>query len=195
MQSPRHLRRVQHPRRAHRRFPSDGTPRSACHFAVAQSKWPVRGVNGTEEQNLAIVQSLYAAFARGDAQTILAAVTNDVEWILPGPPDVIPFAGVHRGPQAVLQYFVVLNETLEFEKLEAQEFLARRDKVMVFGRSRDRMKSTGRSAENEWVAAVTLRGGKVARYQVYRTPPRWLRLCADGSQFLRIGLDHRASLD
>jgi ketosteroid isomerase-like protein len=120
-----------------------------------------------EEKNLALVQSLYMAFARGDVQTLLAALTDDVEWILPGPPDVIPFAGVHRGPQAVLRYFVVLNETLEFEKLEAHEFLARDDKVIVLGRSRDRMKSTGRSAENEWAAAITLREGKVARYQIY----------------------------
>jgi ketosteroid isomerase-like protein len=61
----------------------------------------------------------------------------------------------------------VLNQTLEFEKLEAHEFLARDDRVIVLGRSRDRMKSTGRSAENEWAAAITLREGKISRYQVY----------------------------
>ena len=124
-------------------------------------------MSGTEEKNLAIVQSLYAAFARSDVPTLLAALTDDVEWILPGPPEIIPFAGVHRGPEAVLKYFVILNETLEFEKLEAQEFLARDDKVIVLGRSRDRMKSTGRSTGNEWAAAITLREGKIARYQVY----------------------------
>jgi ketosteroid isomerase-like protein len=124
-------------------------------------------MSATEERNLALVQSLFAAFARGDVQTLLAALTDDVEWILPGPSEIIPFAGVHRGPQAVQRYFVVLNETLEFEKLEAQEFLARDDKVIVLGRSRDRMKSTGRSTENEWAAVITLREGKISRYQVY----------------------------
>jgi ketosteroid isomerase-like protein len=127
----------------------------------------VIAMSATEEKNLAIVQSLFAAFARGDVPTLLTALTDDVEWILPGRPEIIPFAGVHRGPQAVQRYFVVLNETLEFEKLEAREFLARDDMVVVLGRSRDRMKSSGRSAENEWAAAITLREGKIARYQVY----------------------------
>ena len=121
----------------------------------------------TEKENLAIIQSLYAAFARGDLQMVIGALTEDVEWILPGPPEIIPFAGVHRGPQAVLQFFAVLDKTLEFEKFEPQAFLANGDKVVVLGCSRDRMKSTGRSVENEWAAALTLRNGKVARYQVY----------------------------
>jgi ketosteroid isomerase-like protein len=63
-------------------------------------------MSGTEEKNLAIVQSLFAAFVRGDVPTLLAALTDDVEWILPGPPEIVPFAGAHRGPQAVLRYFV-----------------------------------------------------------------------------------------
>jgi hypothetical protein len=39
----------------------------------------------TEQENLQAIQSMYAAFARGDIQAVLDGLTDDVEWILPGP--------------------------------------------------------------------------------------------------------------
>jgi ketosteroid isomerase-like protein len=119
------------------------------------------------EKNISVVQALYAAFGRGDMATVMAGLTDDVEWVLPGPKEVIPFAGTHHGREAVAQFFLKMNETLEFEQLEPREFVAQGDKVVVLGHSRDRMKSTGRTIENEWAAVVTLRDGKVARYQIY----------------------------
>jgi ketosteroid isomerase-like protein len=124
-------------------------------------------VNPNEENNLATVKSLYAAFGLGDIPTLFAALADDVEWILPGPPELIPFAGRHRGPDGVMQFFATLNETLEFEKLEAEDFFVKGDKVVVLGRSRTRMKANARAVENDWAAAITLRDGKVARYQIY----------------------------
>jgi ketosteroid isomerase-like protein len=118
------------------------------------------------EENVSAVRALYAAFGRGDMAAVMAGLTDDVEWVLPGPKE-IPVAGTHRGRQGVAQFFLKLNETLEFEQLEPREFIAQGDKVVVLGHSRDRMKSTGRTIENEWAAVVTLRDGKVARYQVY----------------------------
>lgn len=119
------------------------------------------------EKNISVVQALYAAFGRGDMATVMVGLTDDVEWVLPGPKEVIPFAGTHHGREAVAQFFLKMNETLEFEQLEPREFVAQGDKVVVLGHSRDRMKSTGRTIENEWAAVVTLRDGKVARYQIY----------------------------
>ena len=124
-------------------------------------------MNTLEQENISTVQALYAAFGRGDMPALMAGMTEDIEWILPGPKEIIPFAGLHRGPEAVMQFFVALNETLEFEQFEPREFLAQGDKVVVLGYSRDRIKSNNRRFENEWAAVVTLRTGKVARYQIY----------------------------
>jgi ketosteroid isomerase-like protein len=124
-------------------------------------------MNESEEKNIAAVRALYAAFDRDDMATVMSGMTDDIEWILPGPPDLIPFAGSHRGREAVARFFVTLNETLEFEEFEAREFLAHGDKVVVLGRSRDRMKANGRVFDNEWATVVTMREGRVARYQIY----------------------------
>ena len=120
-----------------------------------------------EAENVALVQSLYAAFGRGDMETLFGALADDIEWILPGPPEVIPFAGTHRGREAVIQFFMTLSKTVQFETLEPYEFLAQGDKVVVLGRSRPRMQSTGRVVDNDWVAVITVRDGKLARYKIY----------------------------
>lgn len=70
----------------------------------------------TEQGNVAAVRSVYAAFTRGDIHAVLEGLTDDVEWILPGPAGTLPFAGVRRGRAQVLQFFAVLAETLTFEQ-------------------------------------------------------------------------------
>jgi len=120
-----------------------------------------------EAENVALVQSLYAAFGRGDMETLIAALADDIEWISPGPSDAIAFAGHRRGVPEVMQFFAALNGALEFEKFEPQEFIAQGDKVVVIGVSRVRGRGTGRSTDNDWVAVITLRNGKVIRYRLY----------------------------
>ena len=41
-----------------------------------------------EQENIALVQRMYEAFARGDIQTIVENLTDDVEWIAEGPSSV-----------------------------------------------------------------------------------------------------------
>ena len=120
-----------------------------------------------EAENVALVQSLYAAFGRGDMETLIGALQGDIEWVFPGPANAIPFAGVHRGLEEVIQFFVTLSETLEFQKLDPREFIAQGDKIVVIGTSRVRNKANDRETDNEWVAAITVRDSKIARYQLY----------------------------
>ena len=134
----------------------------------------------TEQENVRAVLAAYAAFGRGDIQAILDSLTDDVEWVLPGPPEVLPFAGVRRGREQVSQFFTVLAETLTLEQFEPREFIAQGDKVVVLGRSRDRMKATGRVVENEWAAVFTLRAGKIARYQVYEDTAAFVSALGSG---------------
>jgi ketosteroid isomerase-like protein len=120
-----------------------------------------------EQQSIDTIKQLYAAFGRRDLTAVFDGLAEDVEWYLPGPPAIVPFAGLRRGKQQVAEFFKVLSETLEFEQFEVDEFVAQADKVVVLGRSRDRMKSTGRVIENRWAALWEIRDGKVTKYHVY----------------------------
>jgi hypothetical protein len=58
-----------------------------------------------EQANLQVVHQAYAAFGKGDVPGVLAILTEDVRWSTPGPPDVIPYAGLRTGHEQVAGYF------------------------------------------------------------------------------------------
>jgi len=120
-----------------------------------------------EQENVQVVQQLYAAFLRGDIPYVLNELTEDVEWQEPGPVDILPWAGTHRGREQVARFFTLLSGAFEFEQFEPQEFIAQGDKVVVSVHERVRFRSTGRTLEQDWVEVFTLREGKVAKICLY----------------------------
>ena len=123
----------------------------------------------SEQENVQAVQQQYATFLRGDIQAVLNGLTDDVEWQEPGPPDVLPWAGTRRGREQVAQFFTLLSEILEFEQFEPQEFIAQGDKVVVLVRQRVRVKTTGRTFEQDTAQVLTLREGKIAKFRIEDT--------------------------
>jgi ketosteroid isomerase-like protein len=65
----------------------------------------------SEQQNVQLVQQAYDAFRRGDSSAVLKTLSEDVEWLIPGPEHIIRFAGRRRGPQQVGEFFRSLAET------------------------------------------------------------------------------------
>lgn len=119
-----------------------------------------------EPSNVQIVQEMYAAFGRGDIQSVLDHLTEDVTWASPESAQV-PFAGTFRGREQVARFFDLLGSELEIEQFEPREFIAQGDKVVVLGYSRARVRSTGREVAGEWAMVFTLQDGKVARFYEY----------------------------
>jgi uncharacterized protein len=78
----------------------------------------------SEQANVRIVQEAYAAFQRGEVQGVLNMLVEDVEWITPGPPDVMPVAGKRRGRQQVAQFSSTLSEQEDVELFEPGEYIA-----------------------------------------------------------------------
>jgi ketosteroid isomerase-like protein len=114
-----------------------------------------------EQENIQTVQEAYADFGRGDIAAILARLTEDVTWNMPGGPE-IPFAGQRKGPAGAAEFFRILNESDEMLDFEPREFFAKGDKVVVLGWYRGRARTTGKEAGMEWVHVFTLRDGKIA---------------------------------
>lgn len=112
--------------------------------------------------NIGLIQTLYAAFGRGDIAAIVAATTPDVTWGLDGRPQDVPILGHHKGHAGVQEFFKILAETHDITSFTPQEFYADGDKVFVLGRYSWTMKPSGRSGESEWLHVFTIRSGKVA---------------------------------
>jgi ketosteroid isomerase-like protein len=118
------------------------------------------------QQNIALVQSCYAAFGRGDIDALLATLDPDIDWTTPGGAE-LPYAGARRGITQVRQFFNQLNEFFDFELFEPQTFLADGDRVVVLGQDRLTVKATGKSISEAWCHVMTIRNGKIVTFQEY----------------------------
>jgi uncharacterized protein len=112
--------------------------------------------------NIALIQSLYAAFGRGDIDSIEAATTPDVTFGLDGRLQDAPIFRYHKGHAGVRDFFRILAETHDITSFTPEEFYSDRDKVFVLGRYGWTMKPSGHSGESEWLHVWTIRNGKVA---------------------------------
>jgi ketosteroid isomerase-like protein len=112
--------------------------------------------------NVGLVQSLYAAFGRGDIDSIVASSTPDVAIGLDGRPKDFPFLGHHKGHAGMRDFFRILAEVHDITGFEPREFYADADKVFVIGWYSWIMKPSGVKGESGWFHIWTIRNGKVA---------------------------------
>jgi ketosteroid isomerase-like protein len=120
-----------------------------------------------EAENTQTAKDAYAAFGRGDIPAVIAVMADDIEWVFPGPTDVIPNAGTFRGREAVGAWFGTLNATVEFQVFEPREFIAQGDKLVALVYIENTVRSTGGKQAVHEAHLWTFRDGKVASFQVY----------------------------
>jgi ketosteroid isomerase-like protein len=120
----------------------------------------------SEGENTQLVQQAYHAFQNGDIPALLDALSEDVEWVVPEV-EGLPGRGTWRGPEQVGEFFRILSDTQEPRQLELREFVAQGDKVVLLGHYVWHVKATGKEWESDFVHALSVRDGKVTRFQEY----------------------------
>jgi ketosteroid isomerase-like protein len=65
------------------------------------------------------------------------------------------------------QFFQTLSDTQEVRQLELREFVAQDDTVIALGHYAWHVRSTGREWESDFAHVLTVRDGKVTRFQEY----------------------------
>jgi uncharacterized protein len=120
-----------------------------------------------EQQNVQLVQKAYDAFRQGDISGVLKTLSEDVDWLIPGPEHIIRFAGRRHGRQQVGEFFRALAETQTAELFEPREFIASQNKVVVLGAQRWKVNSTGITYADEWAHVFTVENGTITNFQEY----------------------------
>jgi uncharacterized protein len=78
----------------------------------------------TEQENVQIVRRLYEAFKQSDMQALQDTLADEVEWYEPGPVEILPWAGVFRGREQVVQLLTRFSEVAEVEQFELSDIIA-----------------------------------------------------------------------
>jgi uncharacterized protein len=116
-----------------------------------------------EQQNGALVQKVYDAFGRGDLQTILSCLADDIDWTTEGP-EIVPFAGKRKGLAQAKGFFEALATTQTGMKLTIDRMIAQGDMVATTGRYACTVTATGKKMDSPIGHFFTIRDGKICRY-------------------------------
>lgn len=119
-----------------------------------------------ETDNIELVKDAYQKFGSGDIEGLLNHLSDDVDWKTPNV-EGADFTGERKGREAVGEFFSLLADAEEFSKFEPTEFIAQGDRVVVLGNSNATIKSTGRSAESDWVHVFKISDGKVTSFHEF----------------------------
>jgi ketosteroid isomerase-like protein len=118
------------------------------------------------QQNTELVKQAYAAYGRGDVNGVLACMSAQIEWEIPGPA-VLSFTGKRHGADQVAEYFGLADEHLAVREFTAKEFIAQGDKVVVLGHGAWTAKDTNQDFESDWVHIFTIEDGRIAVFREF----------------------------
>lgn len=123
--------------------------------------------------NAELIQNLYEAFGKGDVPTVLGAFAPHIQWreaegfyLAEGNPYV--------GPQAVAEgVFQRIVSDLDDFTVVPQNTIDGGDTVVVEGRYRGKVKSTGKAVDAQFAHVWGFEDGKVVRFQQYTDTEQW----------------------
>ncbi len=104
------------------------------------------------QQNIALVQKGYEAFAKGDIETVMSLYDDEIEWVQPGESTI---SGTYHGKAEIGELLKRLGEKTTV--VQAQRFFADGDTVVVLS------EATVGGETSQDVEVFTLRDGKTIR--------------------------------
>ena len=116
------------------------------------------------EKNIQTVKDFFAAIGRGDRESLLALVSEDIEWIIPG--EDWPLAGTHRGHAGVQDLLRKASEEIE-TSTEPHEYVAQGARVLIVGFAEGKIKATSKTFKDDWVFDITVQNGKLTKIREY----------------------------
>ena len=121
------------------------------------------------QENVELVQRLYAAWARDEFPGALALelLDPDIEYVNP---DGAIEPGIRRGLPAFIAAVEKVFEGWATWRMEPEQFTAAGDQVAVVVRYRARGRRSGMAIEGRESALLTLRDGKIVRYEWFHGP-------------------------
>jgi ketosteroid isomerase-like protein len=93
----------------------------------------------------AAVQELYGAYERGDRERVAALMHDDVDWVMYAPVSVFPFAGAHRGRDAVMAALASIADSYALLHYNREVTVVDGDRAAVMSDVGFRQHVTGRT--------------------------------------------------
>ena len=117
------------------------------------------------QTNISTIEALYEAFGRGDVDTILANVTDDVDWAAEASSSDAPWYGPHKGPEEVAAFFTAFGTAMEVEEFTPLTYAGTDDEVLTLVRCSATSRQTGKRMAHHLHHYFRFRDGKISYYR------------------------------
>ncbi len=123
-----------------------------------------------EQENVERVKLMFETVEQGNIPAALNMFAEDIYWQSPvtrtGSKELSWFKPRHSR-EDIAEFFKELRNKVITEKFEFIDFIAQGNKVVVEGKNRGTIISTGKVYEHDWVMVFELRDKKIIKYQHY----------------------------
>jgi ketosteroid isomerase-like protein len=118
------------------------------------------------EQNKKVAIDLFARFTASDIDGVLATLTDDATWLIPGKPDASPAAGLYTKDTISGLFHTMLKRLKTGLKMTVKSAIAEGDKVALEIESLGEL-TNGRVYNQHYHFLIEFRGGKIFAVREY----------------------------
>lgn len=120
------------------------------------------------DQALSVVQQAYRCLEAGDISGLMALMDTNLDYIEPGPPGRIPWAGHFKGLEGFAQWMASNQEHLENSRIEPEDYVSDGRRVVMFARMSATVRKTGKPLESHLAIAFTVERGRLRTVRIYQ---------------------------
>ena len=120
----------------------------------------------TIERNKQIAADLFSRFSAGDISGVLALMTDDVTWLIPGKPELSRAAGVYDKARIGRLFQRMLDQLENGLKMTVTGSVAEGDRVAVEVESSGDLRN-GRQYRQQYHVLIELRDGRISAVREY----------------------------
>ena len=115
----------------------------------------------SENDNVRLIEKIYAAFSTGDIPTILNNSAPNAQWINHGPA-AVAYMGDFSG--RLTAFFQAIGEATTDAKVTPEKFVAQGDTVVALARYTAKVRGTGAQIDTPLAHFFTIQNGKLTSW-------------------------------
>ena len=118
------------------------------------------------EQNKKLAVELFARFSASDIAGVMATMTDDATWLIPGKPDASPAAGLYTKEKISGLFHTMVGRLKSGLKMTVKSAIAEGDKVALEVESHGELKN-GNTYDQRYHFLIEFRDSKICAVREY----------------------------
>lgn len=121
----------------------------------------------TDQANIQVVNTMFAAFGKGDVKGMQQTVSENTVWNYNGT-SPIPYNGTYTGKEGIADFVSNIFSSVDVLSFKVNKMVAGdHNTVVALGEETQKIKSNGKMLTQSWVQVYTVENGLITRMEEY----------------------------